>query len=119
MITLKSTVLSALSGVCEDVIYGWPKDFAGRERLIWRESLNREFAQTDAAEYLAEMNYTLDIFAPSAEGASSLFADADACMLGAGFRREAAQEVFEQDSCISHISARYRALADAAGNIYQ
>ena len=119
MITLKHRVFSALSGLCGDVIYGTPGDFITPERIVWRESRNRRYAQADGREYLAELNYTLDIFARSAEAATDLFARADEKMAQAGFRREAAEEMFERDSGVHHISARYRALSDAEGNIYQ
>lgn len=119
MITLKEKVFSALNGLCGDVIYGTPGDFITPERIVWRESRNRRHAQADGREYLAELNYTLDIFARSAEAAADLFARADESMAQARFRREAAEEMFERDSGVHHISARYRALADAEGNIYQ
>lgn len=119
MITLKEKVFSALSGLCGDVIYGLPGDFITPERIVWRESRNRRYAQVDGREYLAELNYTLDIFARSPEDTAELFARADESMAQAGFRREAAEEMFERDTGVHHISARYRALSDAEGNVYQ
>jgi len=112
MISLKEKVQAALADVCGRVIYGYPRGFAGAEMICWRESENRRHAQADAKEYLAEVNYTL-------EAAGDLLASADARMQAAGFRREAAVEQFEQDLTISHVCARYRALADDKGNIYQ
>jgi len=119
MITLKHRVFSALSGLCGDVIYGVPGDFTAPERIVWRESRNRRFAQADGREHLAELNYTLDIFARTPEAAAELFARADEKMAQAGFRRESAEEMFEKDTGVHHVSARYRALADAEGNTYQ
>ena len=119
MINLKKQVRDALSGVCDEVIYGYPRDFTGEELIFWRESANRRHAQADGEEYLAELNYTLEIFAAGPEAAGKLLSEADARMLSIGLRREAAAEQFEQDLGISHVSARYRALADAQGNIYQ
>ena len=87
MITLKDRVFSAIGGLCGDVIYGTPGDFISPERIVWRESRNRRYAQADGREHLAELNYTLDIFARSAEAASELFARADERMAQAGFRR--------------------------------
>ena len=40
-------------------------------------------------------------------------------MRRAGFRREAAAEQFEGEIGLCHVTARYRALADGEGNIYQ
>lgn len=119
MISLKEKVQAALAGVCSRVVYGYPRGFAGGEMICWRESENRRHAQADAKEYLAEVNYTLDIFAAGSEAAGNLLARADERMQAAGFRREAALEQFEKDLAISHVSARYRALADDQGNIYQ
>ena len=119
MISLKQKVKSALEGACPEVIYGYPRGFTGGELLSWRESANRCHAQADGREHLAELNYTLEIFSGSSEGASALLAAADGRMLDAGFRREAAQEQLERDPGVSHITARYRALADGDGNIYQ
>ena len=87
--------------------------------IAWRESVNRCFAQADAREHLAELNYALEVFAPAPEAAAALLAGADERMRELGFRRESAAEQLEQDTGICHISARYRALADAAGNLYQ
>lgn len=119
MITLKGQLFGALEGVAAEVVYGHPRDFAQLPLIVWRESRNCEYAQADAQEYLAEINYTLDIYAQDMEAVGEIFADVDARMRRAGFRREAAAELFEQDPCICHTNARYRALADAQGNIYQ
>lgn len=119
MIELKERVRDALAGICEEVIYGYPADPAGRERVLWRESANRCHARADGAEYLAELNYTLEIFSPSADGAAALTDAADGRMRDAGFRREAAAEQFEGEIGLCHVTARYRALADGDGNIYQ
>lgn len=119
MISLKEQVFAALKGVDAEVVYGCRRDAAGGKLICWRESANRSYAQADGLEHLAELNYTLDIYAPGAEAAAALFAAADERMRAAGFRREAAAEQFEPDWSMSHVNARYRALADAAGNIYQ
>ena len=119
MITLKTKVYSAIGGLCGDVVYGMPGDFITPERIVWRESLNRRYAQADGREYLAELNYTLDIFARTPEAAAELFARADENMAQAGFRRESAEEMFEKDTGVHHVSVRYRALSDAEGNVYQ
>lgn len=119
MITLKKMLYSALTGVCGAVVFGYPKDFTALPLLSWRESGNRRHAQADGKEYLAELEYTIDCFAPSPEEVSALHAAADERLLGLGLRREALTEIFDPDSAVCHISARYRALADAQGNIYQ
>lgn len=119
MITRKEQLRDALAGLCADVICGYPKVYTAGSLLCWRESGNARFAQADGQEYLAELEYTLDIFAPSIEEAHAMHASADERMLGMGFRRESSAEIYEQNPAVCHISARYRALADAAGNNYQ
>ncbi len=119
MITLKERVCGALSGACARVIYGRPAAMRALPALCWRESQNRRHAQADGAEYLAELNYTLDIFAQSPAEAGGIAAKADERMRGAGFRRESAADFFESDAQICRVSLRYRALADTAGNVYQ
>ena len=119
MSELRERVRDALAGICGELIYGYASDRAGRERILWRESANRCHARADGKEYLAELNYTLEIFSPTAEGAAALMDAADGRMRGAGFRREAAAEQFEGEIGLCHITARYRALSDGDGNIYQ
>lgn len=119
MIDLKRQVKAALEGVCASVVYGDPRDFARQELVSWRESENCRYAQADGREYLAELRYALEIYAPGAEAAGNLLAEVDDRMCALGLCRESAVEQFEQDFDVSHISARYRALADAAGNVYQ
>lgn len=119
MIDLKQQVFSALDGLCGNLVFGYPCSYTGGSVVFWRESANSRYAQADGREYLAEINYTLEIFAPGAENAAALLSDADARLQGIGLRREASAEQYEQDLAVSHISARYRALADEQGNIYQ
>ena len=119
MIDLKQQVHAALDGLCPALVYGYPRSYAGGSVVFWRESANSRYAQADGGEYLAELNYSLEIFAPEPEQAAALLSDADARLQGIGLRREASAEHFEQDLAVSHVSARYRALADGRGNIYQ
>lgn len=119
MISLKERVRDALEGICPEVVFGYPLTFAGNPLVSWRESANRRYAQAGGREHLAELNYTLEIFAPGPEEADALLEAADGRMLEMGMRREACAAQFEQDLSICHITARYRALADADGNIYQ
>lgn len=119
MIDLKKEVQAALKDVCVRVVYGDYRGFAERELLCWRESGNRSFAQADGREYLTELGYALEIYAPGAEDALAMLKVADARMCALGFRRESAVEQFEHDLRISHVSARYRALVDVQGRVYQ
>ena len=119
MNTLKEHVCDALSGTCDCVVYGRPAQIRYLPVLCWRESLNRCFAQAEGKEYLTEVNYTLDIFAASPESAGEIAARADVRMRDAGFRRDGACELYEQERQIAHVSLRYRALADANGGVWQ
>ena len=119
MISLKEQVHAALAGACETLVYGYPRSFTGREAICWRESANFTHARADGREHLAELNYAVEIFAPGAERADALICDVDARLQGLGLRRESTLVQLERDLGTSHVSARYRALADAQGNIYQ
>ena len=119
MITLKKEVQAALSSACGNLIYGYPRYFEALPLVAWRESLNRRHAQADGREYLAELNYTLEIFAPDSEAANELLAASDAALIQMGMRRENAAEQFESDVSLSHITARYRCLVDEQGSITQ
>lgn len=119
MISKKAAVCAALEGVCGEVVFGYPRDFTGESLVCWRESGNRSYAQADGREHLAELEYTLELFAPSAGEAWALLEESDGRMCALGFRRESAAEIFEQESEICRVSARYRALADEKGNLYQ
>lgn len=119
MITLKQQVRKALSAVKDDIVYGYPRYFENLPLLAWRESLNKRHAQADGGEYLAELNYTLEIFARDSEGANEMLLAADDAMLGLGMRRENCAELYHADASLAHITARYRCLADEEGNIYQ
>ena len=115
--TIRNRIQAALAGVCDCVVYGYPMDLAEDMRVCWRESLNRRYAQADGREYLAEVNYTVDVFAPDAEGCDALSEGCDARMAEIGLRREDRRAVFEADC--AHISMRYRALLGADGGVYQ
>lgn len=117
--TIKNAVRTALQNLPAEVIYGVPGDFCSLPRVVWRESQNRCYRQADAREYLSELNYTLDIFDASPEAASELADAADAALAAIRLRRELRAEISERETNIHHISARYRALADADGTIYQ
>ena len=119
MITLKKEVQTVLSGICAHVVYGYPACFAYLPLVSWRESQNRRHAQADGREHLAEIEYTIDLFAPDSESAGEMFAAADERLSMLGLRRENSAEQFETDPSIAHITARYRCLADGQGGVYQ
>jgi len=119
MITIKEEVRSALSELELPLVYGYPRCFVRLPLVAWRESLNQRHAQADGREHLAELNYTLEIFAPDSESADAILAAADERLRSLGLRREHAAEQYETDAAVSHITARYRCLADGAGRIFQ
>lgn len=112
-------VCAALEGACGEVIFGYPKDLTSDSFLCWRGSGNRCYARADGREHLTELEYTLDAFAPSAGEAWALLEEGDARMQSIGLRRQSAAEIWEQDSALCRVNARYRALADGKGNVYQ
>lgn len=112
-------VCAALEGVCGEVIFGYPKDLTADNFLCWRGSQNRCYARADGLEHLTELEYTLDAYAPAAGEAWALLEKSDARMQSIGFRRQSATEIWEQDSSLCRVNARYRALTDGKGNVYQ
>lgn len=117
MNTIRTQVKGALTGVCACVIYGYPTDMAGIPRVCWRESENRRYAQADGIEHLTELNYTVDIFAAAEEGADGIADLCDSALTDIGLRREGLRRGYDEYG--AHLTLRYRALADADGNIYQ
>ena len=117
MITLALAVKERLESVCPAVWYFYPQSWIRLPCISWRESGNREIAQADGREHLAELTYAVDVWAKNPAEAAELAAQVDAAMASARFRRDYAEDLFE--SGIYHRAMRYRCVADAAGRIYQ
>lgn len=118
MIHQREAVARALSGVCACVVYGYPLDFMPRELLSWRESDSRCHARADGRELLTELRYSLDIFAQSTARADELLDVADARLSALGFSRQSAVWQLEKQHALVHLSASYRVVADARGQVY-
>ena len=119
MITLQDRVSELLTGVCPQTFYFYPASWAFLPCVAWRESGNREIAQADGHEHLAEVVYTVDIWARSAAENAELAALVDARLTAVRLRRTYSADLFETNSGLHHRVLRYRAVADAQGNIYQ
>lgn len=119
MITLQSEVKELLAGVCGNVFYFYPASWVNLPCVAWRESGNREIAQADGREHLAEVVYTVDIWGRSAGENAEIAEKVDMRMAARRFRRSYSADVFETATRLHHRILRYRAVADAAGNIYQ
>ena len=87
--------------------------------ISWRESGNRELAQADGREHLAELEYTVDIWSRSPAENAATAAKVDAAMTAVRLRRDFSADLFESATGLHHRSLRYRCVADAAGRIYQ
>ena len=96
-----------------------PQNWAILPAVTWRESLNRECAQADAGEHLAELEYSIDVWSGSAAVNAELAAKIDAAFAAMRLRRTYSAELFESAARVHHRAIRYRCVADAAGNIYQ
>lgn len=119
MITLAPKVKTLLAGLDVPVFYFYPRSWKQLPAVSWRESGNREFAQADGGEYLAELTYAIDIWGDSPAGNLSLFEEIDARMASARFRRDYMEDLFDSNTGHHHRTVRYRAVADGDGNIYQ
>ena len=80
---------------------------------------NREFAQADGSEHLAELTYAIDIWSDSPEVNQSLSDTLDRRMMALRLRRDYLSDLFDARAGLHHRSLRYRCVADGAGNIYQ
>ena len=119
MISLAEKVKALLSGLDAAVYYFHPQNWLRLPAIAWRESGSRELAQADGREYLAELTYGVEIWSESAEANRDLSRRVDERMTSARFRRDFMADQFDPGTGYYHRSLRYRAVADAAGNIYQ
>lgn len=117
MITLAAAVKDLLESVCTSVWYFYPQSWIRLPCVSWRESGNREVAQADGREHLAELKYTVDVWAKSPAETAELSEKVDAAMCSVRMKREFSQDLFEAG--IHHRTMRYRCVADAEGRIYQ
>lgn len=117
MITLKSAVGEILASTGAKVWYFYPQSWLKLPAVSWRESQNRELAQADGREHLAELEYTVDVWAKSPAEVHQLAEEIDAAMTSVRLRRSFAQDLYE--SGMHHRAVRYRCVADAEGRIYQ
>lgn len=119
MITLANTVREQLEKACATVWYFYPQSWMRMPMISWRESGNREIAQADGREHLAELEYTVDVWSDSAAENLQLAEQVDARMTALRLRREHSADVYDRKTGAHHRAMRYRCVADADGNIYQ
>ena len=119
MITKQELVKSILDSTGAGVYYFYPSAWTQLPVISWRESRNRCLKQADGQEHLAELAYTIDIWADGPEAAAEIAETVDRRMTAARFRREFSQDMFEPLTRYRRRSMRYRCIADANGNLYQ
>lgn len=119
MITLASTVRALLESTGATVWYYYPQSWARLPVVSWRESGNRELAQADGREHLAELEYTVDVWSNSPAVNGELAKQIDAAMTAIRLRRDYSADLFETTTGCHHRTLRYRCVADGDGNIYQ
>ena len=86
MITLANRVRTLLGSAGAPVWYFYPQSWVQLPVISWRESGNREFAQADGGEHLAELEYTVDIWSDSPAKNAELASGIDAAMASATIR---------------------------------
>lgn len=119
MISLANTVRTLLESTGAAVWYFYPQNWMHLPAISWRESGNRELAQADGREHLAELEYTVDLWSDSPAANAELAEKIDAAMSSLRLRRDYAEDLFESTTSYHHRALRYRCVADRAGNIYQ
>ncbi len=119
MITLSGRVKALLEGLGAPVYYFHPQNWLALPVIAWRESGSREVGQADGREHLAELTYSVDLYARSPEENAALCAALDARMFAARLRRDYMADLFDARTGLHHRSLRYRAVADAEGRVYQ
>ena len=105
-------------GSVAGVFHAYPATWARVPLVAYRETGNRDHSRADGKEYLTELEYTVDVWSTSAQEAHTIAAKIDEVLAKAGFRRTQAQTLFEERTRYVHLTARYRALANAE-RIYQ
>lgn len=119
MISLTNTVRSLLQSTGAAVWYFHPQSWARLPAVSWRESANRELAQADGREHLAELEYAVDVWSASPAVNAELAAKIDAALTAVRLRRIYSEDLYEAATGCHHRALRYRCVADRAGNIYQ
>ena len=119
MNSLQTRVKELLDGCGLPVSYGYPAAWTAFPCAAWRETGCRALEQADAREYLTENYYTVDIWANGPATLATAAAEIDALLAGAGLRRTSSQDLYEEGPRLHHRSLRYRAVTDAAGNVWQ
>ena len=119
MITLAETVRGLLESTGAAVWYFYPQSWVRLPAVSWRECVNREIAQADGREHLAELAYQVDVWSKSPADNAALAAKIDVLMTASRLRRDFSEDLFDASAGLHHRSLRYRCVADAAGNIYQ
>jgi len=111
-------LIAGAVGNAAEVFFAYPADWAKVPCVAYREAGNRTHARADGAEALRELEYAVDVWGLGA-GEVRLIADAvDGALVGAGFKRAQAMDLFEEKTRYFRRAARYRALSDG-DRLYQ
>lgn len=119
MITLSNEVRDRLRSSGAPVWYFYPAGWSQLPVISWRESMNREYAQADGHEHLAELEYTVDVWSDSPAQCRELADEIDERLAELRLKRQFAADLFDASANMHHRSLRYRCVCDSAGNIYQ
>ena len=119
MITRANRVRTLRGSAGAPVWYFYPQSWIQLPVISWRESGNRASAHADGGAHLAQPAYTVDIWSDSPANNAELAAGIEAAVASARLRGDYSADLFEPSTGCHRRSARYRCVADAAGNIYQ
>lgn len=109
MINVKDQVYTALTGACDNVSDGYPKDWAALPAIQYTEEQNAVYEWTDGAEQKAQLSYRIDIWHNRSTSETALAVDAAICPLG--LVRTSCSDV-EDPSGLKHKVMRYEGIID-------
>lgn len=101
-------VYTALQSICSNVDYFFPQETRAIPSISYQEAENREVSRTVDGEVLSELVYAIDLWNDTPESNITLSELVDGVMVGLGFKRTFAADLYESDTRVHHKSMRYR-----------
>lgn len=110
-------MLTEAIGNAAAVYYAYPDKDAEYPCVSYYENGNSDQSRADAAEYLTEITYQVDVWTQNILQADAIAALIDGGFAGIGWKRQICYDIPEPGLC--HRTMRYRALVAPDGSVYQ